>query len=54
MFKNNQVERLETVSISTIKNACMFFHDQKAVDNGDATKADFFEDKLHRYLTLLA
>ncbi|MDY6903116.1 MAG: 1-acyl-sn-glycerol-3-phosphate acyltransferase [Thermodesulfobacteriota bacterium] len=54
MFKNSQIERLEAVSMITIKNAYQFFRDEEIIGNEDPTKADFYEDKILKYLTLLA
>ncbi|MDY6825162.1 MAG: 1-acyl-sn-glycerol-3-phosphate acyltransferase [Thermodesulfobacteriota bacterium] len=54
MYKNSQIERLEAVSTPTLKNAYKFFTDQAIIGDEDPTKADFYEDKILKYLALLA
>jgi len=54
MYKNNEIECLEAVSLPTIKNALRFFADQPLINGDDKTKTDFFEDTIRNYLMLLA
>jgi glycerol-3-phosphate O-acyltransferase len=54
MFKNNEIERLEAVSKLTLQNAYHFFMDQQVIAGEDRTKADFYEDRIHTYLMLIA
>ncbi|MFZ5564924.1 MAG: 1-acyl-sn-glycerol-3-phosphate acyltransferase [Thermodesulfobacteriota bacterium] len=54
MFKNSEIERLEAVSKLTLQNAYQFFMDQEIITGEDKTKADFYEDRIHTYLMLIA
>jgi len=54
MYKNNEIECLEAVSIPPIKNALRFFSTEPLEDSDDRTKADFYEDTIRNYLMLLA
>jgi len=54
MYKHNEIELLEAVSKITLKNAFDFFSREKILNGEDKTKADFYEDKIQKYLTLLA
>lgn len=54
MFRNNEIERLEAVSKLTLQNAYHFFMDQQIAAGEDKTKADFYEDRIHTYLMLIA
>ncbi|ABW67795.1 1-acyl-sn-glycerol-3-phosphate acyltransferase [Desulfosudis oleivorans] len=54
MFKNNEIERLEALSKLTVQNAYHFFMDQQVITADDRTKADFYEDRIHTFLMLMA
>jgi glycerol-3-phosphate O-acyltransferase len=54
MYKNNEIECLEAVSIPTIKNALRYFLNEPLISGDDRTKADFYEDTIRNYLMLLA
>jgi glycerol-3-phosphate O-acyltransferase len=54
MYKNNEIECLEAVSIPTIKNALSFFSNEPLINGDDRTKADFHEDNIRNYLMLIA
>ena len=53
MYKNSEIDRLESVSKLTFKNAQQFFTAQEVTSTEDKTKADFYTDKIERYRTLI-
>ncbi|MFP4040681.1 MAG: 1-acyl-sn-glycerol-3-phosphate acyltransferase [Desulfosudaceae bacterium] len=54
MYKHNEIELLESVSKITFKNAYTFFTREKIIAPEDKTKADFYEDRIQKFLTLLS
>ncbi|MFP4445161.1 MAG: 1-acyl-sn-glycerol-3-phosphate acyltransferase [Desulfosudaceae bacterium] len=54
MYKHNEIELLESISKITFKNAYLFFTREQIITPDDKTKADFYEDRIQKYLNLLA